>query len=55
MERLWRVRDEAGQGLAEYALILALIAIAVLLAITFLGGAVLDLFNSIGTTIDNAT
>ena len=32
-------RDEEGQGLAEYALILALIAIVVIGAVIFLGGA----------------
>ncbi len=31
-------RDEEGQGLAEYALILALIAIVVIGAVIFLGG-----------------
>ena len=42
-------------GPVEYALVLALIAIAVLLAITFVGGALIDLFHDIGTTIDNVT
>ncbi|HVM30857.1 MAG TPA: hypothetical protein VM305_08845 [Candidatus Limnocylindrales bacterium] len=32
--------NEPGQGLAEYALILALIALAAVLAVTFLGGAI---------------
>jgi len=31
-------RDEEGQGLAEYALILALIAIVAIIALIFLGG-----------------
>jgi hypothetical protein len=31
-------RDEEGQGLAEYALILALIAIVAIVALIFLGG-----------------
>jgi pilus assembly protein Flp/PilA len=33
-------RDEDGQGLAEYALILALIAIVAIVALTFLGGQI---------------
>ena len=33
-------RDERGQGLAEYALILALIAVLAIAAVTFLGGAI---------------
>ncbi len=36
-------RDEEGQGLAEYALILALIAIVAIVALIFLGGQVDDL------------
>ena len=32
--------DEEGQGLAEYALILALIAIVAIIALIFLGGQV---------------
>ena len=35
-------RDEEGQGLAEYALILALIAIVAIIALIFLGGQVSD-------------
>ena len=34
------IRDEEGQGLAEYALILALIAIVAIVALIFLGGQV---------------
>ena len=34
------VKDESGQGLAEYALILALIAIVVIAALKLLGTAV---------------
>ncbi|MBF6605794.1 MAG: hypothetical protein IVW53_09470, partial [Chloroflexi bacterium] len=33
-------RDEDGQGLAEYALILALIAVVAIIALIFLGGQV---------------
>ena len=33
-------RDEEGQGLAEYALILALIAIIAIAALLFLGGQI---------------
>ena len=37
---LFERRDEEGQGLAEYALILALIAIVAIVALIFLGGQV---------------
>jgi pilus assembly protein Flp/PilA len=40
-----------GQGLAEYALILALIAIAVILALTFLGGQIGNILNRIGRAL----
>lgn len=39
------------QGLAEYALILALIALVVIVAVIFLGGQIARLFNSVGKSI----
>jgi len=45
------VRSEKGQGLAEYALILALIAVVAILALTFLGTQVRDILDSIGKQI----
>lgn len=47
-------RDERGQGMAEYGLIIALVAIAVIVALTFLGGALKNKFKSVGETINNA-
>jgi Flp pilus assembly pilin Flp len=44
---------EDGQGLAEYALILALIAIISIVALLFLGGQISDKMNVIGTTLQN--
>lgn len=44
-------RDEEGQGLAEYALILALIAIIAILALTFLGGQISSILSQIGAAI----
>jgi len=43
--------DEEGQGLAEYALILALIAIVAIVALLFLGGAIADILNQIGASV----
>ena len=43
--------DEEGQGLAEYALILALIAIVAIVALLFLGGAISKVLSTIGTSI----
>jgi pilus assembly protein Flp/PilA len=44
-------RDEEGQGLAEYALILALIAIVAIVALIFLGGAISTILSTVGTSI----
>ena len=47
---LIRSREE-GQGLAEYALILALIAIIAIIALIFLGGQVQTLLSNVGNSI----
>ena len=39
---------ESGQGLAEYALILALIAIVAIVALIFLGGAISTILDNVG-------
>jgi pilus assembly protein Flp/PilA len=44
-------RDEAGQGLAEYALILALIAIIAIIALIFLGGQVSTILSTVGASV----
>ena len=44
-------RDDEGQGLAEYALILALIAIVAIIALIFLGGQVKTILSNIGNSI----
>ena len=41
-------RDSKGQGLAEYALILALIAVAAIVAITFMGGSINTMLSNLG-------
>ena len=43
--------DEEGQGLAEYALILALIAIIAIIALIFLGGQVSKILSNVGNSI----
>lgn len=48
-----RLRDDDGQGLAEYALILALIAIVSIVALLFLGTQVSDKLNVIGSTLNS--
>ena len=43
--------DDHGQGLAEYALILALIAIIAIVALIFLGGQISDKLSTIGNSV----
>ena len=42
------IRSEAGQGMAEYALILALISILAIAAVTFMGGSINALLSDLG-------
>jgi len=44
-------RDDEGQGLAEYALILALIAIVAIIALIFLGTQVSGILNTVGKSV----
>ena len=44
-------RDEDGQGLAEYALILALIAIVAIVALIFLGNQVSTILSKVGNSV----
>jgi pilus assembly protein Flp/PilA len=44
-------RDEEGQGLAEYALILSLIAIVAVVALIFLGGQVNTMLSTVGNSV----
>ena len=46
-----KFRREDGQGLAEYALILALIAIIAIVALIFLGGQVSEILSNVGNSI----
>jgi pilus assembly protein Flp/PilA len=46
-----RLHREEGQGLAEYALILALIAVVAILALVFLGGKISGILSTIGTNL----
>ena len=52
LDALWAPwRDDDGQGLAEYALILALIAIIAIVALLFLGGQTSKILSSLGSSI----
>ena len=48
------LKDENGQGMVEYALILGLIAIAAIVVLVVLGPKITKLFNKSNNAIDNA-
>jgi len=49
MGRFWK--DESGQGLVEYALIIAVIAITVIIAMIFLRDQLSNQFSMIGNNL----
>jgi len=53
MARLWNwfKSDERGQGLAEYGLILVLVALAIVVALTAFGDEIANLFTRITTEL----
>jgi Flp pilus assembly pilin Flp len=53
MHDLWArvVRDEAGQGLSEYALILFFIAVVAIAALTFLGSDISSLLSNVANSL----
>jgi Flp pilus assembly pilin Flp len=44
-------RDDEGQGLAEYALIISLIALVAIVALMFLGNNISTTLSSVGNAI----
>ncbi len=46
-------KSEKGQDLTEYALLVALIAIVVVIAVTFFGSQVSNFFQVIGNTVQS--
>jgi len=46
-----KVKNEEGQGMVEYALLVGLIAIVVIVGATALGGNISDQFTAIGTKL----
>jgi len=54
LQNLWMSlwSDESGQDLAEYALLIALIAIVVIAAVTLLGGNISTVFNNIAGALN---
>jgi pilus assembly protein Flp/PilA len=54
LQNAWfAVRErEQGQALVEYALIIALVSLAAILALTFLSGKINQLFSKAGNTLN---
>ncbi|MEW6771804.1 MAG: Flp family type IVb pilin [Bacillota bacterium] len=48
------VREEEGQGMAEYGLILALIAVVVIGALVVLGGRIREKFNQVAENMNTS-
>ncbi|MDN5279860.1 MAG: Flp/Fap pilin component [Clostridiales bacterium] len=48
------VREEEGQGLVEYALIIGLIAVVAIAALTASGGSISSIFNTISGKLSDA-
>ncbi len=53
LRRLWK--EESGQGMAEYGLILALVAIIAIAGFRLLGTQINAKVTNVGTEIQNAT
>ena len=51
MDLISLIREDDGQGLVEYALIIAVIAIAVIVAMIFLKGQIQNIFSNIGNNL----
>jgi pilus assembly protein Flp/PilA len=47
------LKDENGQGMVEYGLIIALIAIVVIAALTILGPKIAALFNKVNEQVNS--
>jgi pilus assembly protein Flp/PilA len=56
MRELWNnfVADESGQGLVEYVLIIALVAIGLIAIMIVFRGAIGDIFSKISDTLQDA-
>jgi pilus assembly protein Flp/PilA len=56
MSALWHqfASDESGQGLVEYALIIALVAVGLIVILTLLRNSVGNVFNDTRNRLNNA-
>ena len=56
MQTVWRAfwSDETGQGLVEYALIIALVAVGLIAILLVLRNSIGNVFNNAATQLNNA-
>ncbi|MGH7517787.1 MAG: Flp family type IVb pilin [Gemmatimonadales bacterium] len=56
MKSLWKAfwSDESGQGLVEYALIIALVAVGLIAILLVLRNSIGNVFNNAATQLNNA-
>ncbi len=56
MRSLWKAfwSDESGQGLVEYALIIALVAVGLIAILLVLRNSIGNVFNNAATQLNNA-
>lgn len=56
MQSLWQAfwSDESGQGLVEYALIIALVAVGLIAILIVLRNSIGDVFNNAAAALNNA-
>ena len=56
MQTLWQAfwSDESGQGLVEYALIIALVAVGLIAILLVLRNSIGNVFNNAATQLNNA-
>lgn len=53
LRRLWRWDVEAGQGMVEYGLIIALVAVGLIVIISSMSGSLGGIFKKIGDTLSS--
>lgn len=56
MKDLWNrfVQDESGQGLVEYVLIIALVAVGLIAIMLFFRNSIGNVFQTVSETLNNA-
>ena len=55
LSKLERLKNEEGQDLAEYGLLLGLIAVVVMVAVAAIGGSLFEIFDFLATSAEGWT